>query len=100
MARLFLRSLALAGLISTTVPAGAERDTGYRIDWSSLDAGGELISIDAVSGYEVGGSIGQPEAGQSDGSNALTGAGYALYGGYWSVVLGDDRLFADGFESP
>lgn len=92
--------VATLAMTGTPVVAEAPQRSGFRIDWSSIGAGGELISMDAASGYEVGGSIGLPDAGHGDGNNAVTGAGYALYGGYWSIVRRDDRLFANGFELP
>ena len=61
-------------LIVATARASAET---YAIDWHSIDAGGGT-STGTV--YSVSGSIGQPDAG------TMSGGGYLLVGGFWSVV--------------
>ena len=49
----------------------------YSIDWYSIDGGGGT-STGGV--YTLSGTIGQPDAGR------LTGASYALEGGFWGFV--------------
>jgi hypothetical protein len=48
---------------------------GYELSWWTVDGGGQMYSIGG--GYELGGTIGQPDAG------VLTGGGYILGGGFW-----------------
>ena len=56
---------------------------GYDLSWWTVDGGGQMYSIGG--GYELGGTIGQPDAG------VLTGGGYTLGGGFWrgGAVIGD-----------
>jgi hypothetical protein len=48
---------------------------GYDLSWWTVDGGGQMYSLGG--GYELGGTIGQPDAG------VLTGGGYTLGGGFW-----------------
>ncbi|MBN1661360.1 MAG: hypothetical protein JXA93_23415 [Anaerolineae bacterium] len=48
---------------------------GYELSWWTVDGGGQMVSLGG--GYELGGTIGQPDAG------ALTGGGHTLGGGFW-----------------
>ena len=48
---------------------------GYELSWWTVDGGGQMYSLGG--GYELGGTIGQPDAG------VLTGGGYTLGGGFW-----------------
>jgi len=48
---------------------------GYELTWWTVDGGGQMYSVGG--GYELGGTIGQPDAG------VLTGGGYTLGGGFW-----------------
>jgi len=50
----------------------------YTIDWYKI-AGGGGTSTGGT--YQVNGTIGQPDA-----SGALTGGGYSLTGGFWSII--------------
>ena len=55
---------------------------GYDLSWWTVDGGGFTYS--SGGGYELGGTIGQPDAGM------LAGGGYTLGGGFWrggGVVL-------------
>jgi hypothetical protein len=47
----------------------------YDLSWNTVDGGGTTVS--AGSGYRLGGTIGQSDAG------LMTGGGYALAGGFW-----------------
>jgi hypothetical protein len=53
------------------------RGQNYSIDWFTIDGGGGT-STGGV--YSVSGTIGQPDAGR------MTGASYALDGGFWGFV--------------
>ena len=50
----------------------------YSINWYKVAGGG---GASAGGAYQVSGTIGQPDA-----SGAMTGGGYALTGGFWSLV--------------
>jgi len=50
----------------------------YSIDWYKI-AGGGGTSTSAT--YQVSGTIGQPEAG-----GAMSGGGYSVTGGFWSLI--------------
>jgi hypothetical protein len=50
----------------------------YSIDWYKIAGGG---GTSFGSGYQVAGTIGQPDA-----SPAMTGGYYSLTGGFWSLV--------------
>lgn len=47
----------------------------FELTWSTVDGGG---GFSAGGGYELNGTIGQPDA-----SGSLSGGGYALSGGFW-----------------
>jgi hypothetical protein len=59
------------------LPVGlvARAQGGYDLSWWTVDGGGYTFS--SASGYELGGTIGQPDAG------VLAGGGYTLGGGFW-----------------
>jgi hypothetical protein len=65
--------LALFLLVGAAVQA--QTGGGYDLTWNTLDGGGATFSAGGV--YQLGGTLGQPEAGQ------LSGGGYALSGGFW-----------------
>ena len=68
MGRIALR-VALIGMIAIgAASAAAQTGGGYDLTWSSIDGGGTLFSTGG--GYELGGTIGQPDAG------LLLGGGY------------------------
>ena len=50
----------------------------YSIDWYKVAGGGGASS---GGNYQVNGTIGQPDA-----SGPLTGGGYSLTGGFWSII--------------
>lgn len=50
----------------------------YSIGWYKISGGGGTSTNSA---YSVSGTIGQPDAG-----NAMTGGGYSLTGGFWSLI--------------
>jgi len=57
----------------------AQSGGGYDLTWSSIDGGGVMWSTGGA--YTLGGTAGQPDAGW------MTGADYALAGGFWSGGL-------------
>jgi len=70
-----LKRLALvcAGFLAMNAVAQS-----YSVDWYKV-AGGGGTSTGAT--YQVSGTIGQPDA-----SGAMTGGGYSVTGGYWSLI--------------
>lgn len=87
--------------------------SGYRVSWSTLDAGGGR-SLGPVSALRLDGTLGQaePEAVPLctvDGGPACDGARFSLRGGFWPALRpvatdtgcegGDGCLFGDGFEA-
>ncbi|MBL8877553.1 MAG: hypothetical protein JNG88_00410 [Phycisphaerales bacterium] len=76
-------AIAIAALVSAAASAQ------FDLSWNTIDGGGATFSTG--SGFELGGTIGQPDA-----SAGLTGGGFELIGGFWPgaaaaniVVLGD-----------
>jgi hypothetical protein len=65
-------TLALA-LLAGTSTAWAQ----YDLSWWTVDSGGAMWSIGG--GYELGGTIGQPDAN----TTPMTGGGFELAGGFW-----------------
>jgi hypothetical protein len=65
-------ALLLTGSLSI---AHAQRDTGYTLDWWTVDGGGQTEPDGA--GYTLSGTIGQPDA------DGWFGGGYTLSGGFW-----------------
>ena len=54
----------------------------YDLSWHTIDGGGATFS--AGGDFELGGTIGQHDAGPSAGP--MTGNGYELRGGFWTVA--------------
>jgi len=69
--------ISLFGVASLLLPGGALAQS-YNIDWHKV-AGGGGSSTGAT--YSVSGTIGQPDAG-----GPMTGGGYSLTGGFWSLI--------------
>ncbi len=63
---------SLLGLSMALAYAGT-----YEIDWHTVDGGGEMWSTGGD--YELGGTIGQPDA------RTMTGGDYTLIGGFWAL---------------
>lgn len=68
---------ALLLALAATAAAGAQVGSGYDLSWSTLDGGGATFSTGG--GYTLGGTIGQPEAGQ------VSNAPYGMTGGFWAA---------------
>ncbi len=81
----------IAALLTLVLAAYASAD--YDLSWFTIDAGGDMWGTGG--GFELSGTIGQPDAG-----TALTGGGFELTGGFWpggvapAVHVGD--LNCDG----
>jgi hypothetical protein len=75
------RRLALALLVAAILGASAalaQTGGGYDLTWSTIDAGG---GSSAGGGYQLSGTLGQPEAGAT-----LSGGSYSLWGGFWGAA--------------
>ena len=57
----------------------ASLGTGYDLEWNTIDNGGATFATGG--GYELGGTIGQPDAGILSGH--ASGVTYTLSGGFW-----------------
>jgi hypothetical protein len=82
------RRLALTLLVATIVGAGAalaQTGGGYDLTWSTIDAGG---GSSAGGGYQLTGTLGQPDAGAT-----LSGGGYSLSGGFWGGVSTGGKVY-------
>ncbi len=71
-----LKAVLVCLLLLAAVPVLARSGAGYDLTWSTVDGGGGTFSVGG--GYSLGGTAGQPDAGQ------LTGGDYGLAGGFWS----------------
>jgi hypothetical protein len=54
----------------------------YDLSWHTIDGGGHMVSTGG--GFELGGTIGQCDAGPAD--TAMTGGSFSLVGGFWPGV--------------
>jgi hypothetical protein len=66
--------LLVAAILGTSA-ALAQTGGGYDLTWSTIDAGG---GSSAGSGYQLSGTLGQPDAGALH-----NGGSYSLSGGFW-----------------
>ena len=65
----------LTALVLLSTVALAQTGGGYDLTWNTVDGGGHTFSIGG--GYTLGGTVGQPDAGQ------LSGGAFTLGGGFW-----------------
>lgn len=71
--------IAATTLLLLASVALAQSGNGYDLSWSTVDGGGYVFGEGG--GYSLGGTIGQPDAGEvSDG-------GYTLGGGFWGSIV-------------
>ncbi|GBC92487.1 hypothetical protein HRbin15_00957 [bacterium HR15] len=68
-------SIAAIALLSLML-ANAQSGGGYDLTWWTIDGGG--ITFATGGSFNLGGTIGQPDA-----SNTLTGGAFTLTGGFW-----------------
>jgi uncharacterized membrane protein len=71
---IFLILLALTLVVGVS-SSQAQSGGGYDLTWSTIDGGGATFSTGGS--YSLGGTIGQPDAGQ------ISGGAYTLGGGFW-----------------
>ena len=72
-----MKTIKWSGIVCAVWFAWNATAQSYSIDWYKI-AGGGGTSTGGT--YQVSGTIGQPDA-----SGAMTGGGYSLTGGYWSL---------------
>lgn len=70
-------TLIVLGCLLSSARAYAQ----FAVDWHSIDGGGAMFV--SGGGFELGGTIGQCDAGQT-----LTGGNFELVGGFWAVAAG------------
>jgi CSLREA domain-containing protein len=79
-AGLLLGCLTLVSLVLAQSPgAVTQPGASYDLSWWTVDGGGHTFSTGAD--YQLGGTIGQPDAGE------LSGGGYMLDGGFWDEIV-------------
>jgi LPXTG-site transpeptidase (sortase) family protein len=97
---ILIPGLALVLLLASTLIVSAMSGGDFNLPWTTFDGGGAAFSTGGD--YSLGGTIGQPDAGQHSGGD------FALSGGFWvappTPVVDDDdddsspnRLPATGF---
>ncbi len=74
MARRVSALTPLAALLGVSISL-AQTGGGYDLSWNTIDGGGGASN---GGGYEVSGTIGQPDAGP-----VMTGGSFELTGGFW-----------------
>ncbi len=72
------RLMMLIPMLLLWLGANAQSGGPYDLSWWTIDGGGITFATGGV--YNLGGTIGQPDA-----SNALAGGPYSLTGGFWFV---------------
>ncbi len=81
-------------ILCALATSNAQTGNGYDLTWNTIDSGGQMFSTG--NGYELGGTIGQADAG------TLSGGSYSLQGGFWPASIpaadpgcGPCRLYCD-----
>jgi hypothetical protein len=73
--------LAIALVGAALLFPGALRAQNYNIDWYTIGSGGGTSTgTNGGTSYTVSGTIGQPA------TASMSGGGYALTGGFWSII--------------
>jgi hypothetical protein len=78
----------LALLVAAILGAGAalaQTGGGYDLTWSTIDGGG---GGSAGGGYQLAGTLGQPDAGAT-----LSGGVYSLSGGFWAGASTGSQVY-------
>lgn len=76
---------ALLALLLLASVALAQEGGPYDLSWSTVDGGGYTFSSGGA--YELGGTIGQPDAG------CMEGGTYLLCGGFWPGSAPEGDLY-------
>ncbi len=81
----------LVALLLGALEMRAQTDD-YQVPWFTVDCGGGTRT--AFGDYQLGGTIGQPDAGSA------AGGIYTVTGGFWALVSPEAQaLFGDSFET-
>ncbi len=72
--------VALSAVMASAMVLHAQT---FELDWFTIDGGGAMRSTDR--GFELSGSIAQPDAGPM-----LSGGAFELTGGFWFALVPDD----------
>ncbi len=73
------RKTAQLAMLLTLLPLAVAPGQNYQIDWHSIDGGGVMFSTGG--NFELGGTIGQADAG------LMTGGNFELSGGFWGGAV-------------
>ncbi len=72
-----MRTLMISAFLAMLIGVACAQSGGsYDLSWWTIDGGG--VTFAAGGTFNLGGTIGQPDA-----SNTLTGGAYSLTGGFW-----------------
>ena len=74
--------VSFMGAIALATAAAPGPEGGFDLSWNTTDGGGGASSN---GGFELEGTIGQPDAAQL----IMTGGSFELQGGFWSGVAGE-----------
>ncbi len=81
----------LVALLLGALEMRAQTDD-YQVPWFTVDCGGGTRT--AFGDYQLGGTIGQPDAGSA------AGGIYTVNGGFWALASPEAQaIFGDGFET-
>ncbi len=69
----------LAASVLLAAASALPAQAGYELPWFTIDGGGQMWS--AAGGWELGATVGQHDAGP-----AMSGGGWELLGGFWTVA--------------
>ena len=75
-----IRNISIGTLASLLIISVGVAVADYDLSWYTFDGGGEMWS--AGGGWELSGTIGQPDAGLG-----MTGGDFELTGGFWAVAI-------------
>lgn len=79
--RLTAASLRIAALAAISI-GGVALAQNFDLSWYTIDGGGATFSTGG--NFELGGTIGQPDAGPS---TPMVGGSFELTGGFWPVAV-------------
>ncbi len=80
----------LTVLLLAAPRASSQSGGAYDLTWNTIDGGGTTFAIG--SDYELGGTIGEADAG------VMSGGAYVLGGGFWSGALAKQNIFLPAIQ--
>ncbi len=75
-----IRMLPAIGCIAAAVFSTTAQAQTFDVSWHTIDGGGITVSSGGI--FELGGTIGQPDA------ETLTGGPFTIIDGFWAAFLG------------